>query len=247
MYQSWRRPFSMAVPRHELPDALGFGARERIRLERALDERHIRQVERQAFGAEDALNHREVLAAALHAFFDEVVQASLEQLDIRQHPLVERDRNVVSAVLQVRLHGRLEIGRRRQRAKCRGQRKKVVNGGRLVLLLGEPVALSERLHFVGADPVDQAIEMLADSRLGAPPYGDSSRRSMARSNSCFAASRCPLFQRRPSSEEAIVRGGDQRDNRVDDGRGWLDGHAEPPGRRERRAGCPAGSPPAGSQ
>ena len=96
------------MPRHELPDALGLRARQRVRLERALDQRHVGQVERQPFGPEDVLNHRQVLAAALHAFLDEVVQAPLEQLDVGQHPLVQRNRNVVVAGLQVRLDGVLQ-------------------------------------------------------------------------------------------------------------------------------------------
>ena len=140
MYQSRRRPFSRPVPRHELPDALGLGARQRVRLERALDQRHVRQVERQAFGAEDVLNHRQVLAAALHAFLDEIVEAALEQLDVGEHPLVERDRNVVGADQQVRLDRVLQAGVGGRRAERRRHRQQLVNRRRLVFLLGEAVA-----------------------------------------------------------------------------------------------------------
>jgi hypothetical protein len=80
---------------HELPDSLGFGARQRVRLEGAFDQRDVREIERQALGAENALNHRQVLAAALHAFFDEIVQPTLEELDVRQDALVQGDGNIV--------------------------------------------------------------------------------------------------------------------------------------------------------
>ena len=91
----WRRPFSRPVPRMNCQTPLALRARQRVRLEGALDQRHVRQVERQPFGAEDVLNHRQVLAAAPHAFFDEVVQPALEQLDVGEHALVQRNRNVV--------------------------------------------------------------------------------------------------------------------------------------------------------
>ena len=115
----WRRPFSSAGAAHELPDALGLRPRQRVRLERALDQRHVGEVERQPFGAEDVLNHRQVLAAALHALLDEVVQPALEQLDVREHPLVQRDRDVVAGRLQVRLDRRPSApGRRRAARRC---------------------------------------------------------------------------------------------------------------------------------
>ena len=49
----------------------------------------------------------------------------------------------------------------------RGHREQLVDRRRLVLLLGEPVAFGERLHLVGADAIDEAIEVVADPRLGA--------------------------------------------------------------------------------
>ena len=104
MYQSLAQPVLERRAGHELPHALGLGARQRVRLEGALDQRHVRQIERQPFGAEDVLNHRQVLAAALHAVLDEVVKPALEQLDVRQHALVQRNRDVVVAVLKVRLN-----------------------------------------------------------------------------------------------------------------------------------------------
>src|SRR5205823_5026559 len=71
-------------PTHELPHALGLDARQRVRLERALDERHVRQIQGQALGAEHVLNHRQVLAAAAHPFLDVVVKPPLKELHIRK-------------------------------------------------------------------------------------------------------------------------------------------------------------------
>ena len=51
--------------------------------------------------------------------------------------------------------------------KRRRHRQQLVDRRRLVLLFGEPVAVGERLDLVGADPIDQPIEVLANARLGA--------------------------------------------------------------------------------
>ena len=171
MYQSRRRPFSRRRAGHELPDALGLGTRQRVRLERALDERHVGEIERQPFGAEDALNHRQVLAAARHAFLDEVVKTALKQLDVRQHPLVERDGDVVDDGLEIRLDRLGQLGRGGRRPERRRLGQQLIDRRRLVLLFREAVALGQRLHFVGADAVDQTIEMLADARLGPRAVG----------------------------------------------------------------------------
>ena len=133
MYQSRRSPFSSAVPLMNCQTPLAFDARQGVGLERALDQRHVGEVERQPFRAEDVLNHRQVLAAALHAVFDEVVQPALEQLDVGQHPLVQRNRDVVAVGLQVGLRrlpsgsGAVGAGRERRR-----QRQQLVDRRRLV-------------------------------------------------------------------------------------------------------------------
>jgi hypothetical protein len=54
------------------------------------------EVGRQALRAEDVLNHRQVLAAAPHAFFQEIVEPALKELDKRQHALIERDRELLA-------------------------------------------------------------------------------------------------------------------------------------------------------
>ena len=101
---------------HELPDALRFHARERVRLEGAFDQRHVRQVERQPLGAQNVLNHRQILTAAAHAFFDVVMKPTLEQLHIRKNTLIEGDGDVVSSRRQVRLHRLFHFGGRRRSA-----------------------------------------------------------------------------------------------------------------------------------
>ena len=67
--------------------------------------------------------------------------------------------------LQVRLDG----GRRcviRIRLGERGDLEQFVNRGRLVALLGEAIALGERGHFLGVDPVYQAVELGAQPGVG---------------------------------------------------------------------------------
>ena len=57
---------------------------------------------------------------------------------------------------------------------------------RLVFLLGEPVAFGQRPDLVGADAVDQPVEMLADPRLGAPAVRRLEQHVDAWLNSCLA-------------------------------------------------------------
>ena len=97
---------------HELPDAPRALHRQRVGLECALDQRHVREIERQTFSAEDVLDHRQVLAAAIESVLDEGAEPSLEQLDVPEHLLVLRDRNVVRGLGQVRLHGGRDGARR---------------------------------------------------------------------------------------------------------------------------------------
>ena len=171
MYQSRRRPFSTAVPAMNCQTPLALARDSAFGLNALSIERHVRQIERQPFGAEDVLNHRQVLAAALHAFFDEVVQPALEQLDVGEHPLVQRNRDVVAGRSPDRTgHGLCQLAAP-WRPERRRQRQQLVDRRRLVLLLGEPVALGQRLDLVGADAIDEPIEVLPDARLGPRAVG----------------------------------------------------------------------------
>ncbi len=155
---------------HELPRTLGARLGHRVGLEAALDNRNVREIERQPFRAEHVLDHREILRAPCKALGDVVAQASPEQLDIGEHPLVFRNRNVVEVggeIFPDRLGGRLVGGRPgegrdlQQLVDCRG----------FVLLFDEAVALREGQHFEGVDPIDQPIEMLPQPRIGPGPVG----------------------------------------------------------------------------
>jgi len=95
------------------------------------------------------------------------VQSALKQLNERQHPLVQRDRQIVARVLEVGRDSGFELGTCRRFGERGRHGQQFVDRRRLVMLLRKPVALRERLHFVRADAVDEAIEVLADTRLGA--------------------------------------------------------------------------------
>ena len=174
MYQSCRRPFSSAVALHELPHALRALARDSaFGLERAFDQRHVGEIERQPFGAEDVLNHRQVLAAALQAVLDERRAAgpgtARRSASTRSF---SGNRNVVRRSAPGRSRrSAVTAGVGAGSSKRRRQREQLVDRGRLGRLLGEAVAGGERRHFERADAVDQAIELLAQPRLGAGAAG----------------------------------------------------------------------------
>ena len=163
---------------HELPHAAGTGARQRGRLEGAFDQRHVSEVERHALGAEDALDHREVLAASLQAAGQEFAQAALEQLHVVEDALVEGNRDVVRRLREIELHRLLDARARRRRRGERGDLEQLVDRGRFRRLLGEAVALLQRQGLVGGDPVDQTIEMA--SAAADPPSRRRARRAGCR-------------------------------------------------------------------
>jgi hypothetical protein len=153
---------------HELPRAFRARARERVRLEAALDHRDVGEVERQPGFLEDPLDHRQVLRSAGQAFLDVVAQAALKELDVREHAVVLRNRYVVlgrGEVVLDRLLGCRVGGRLGER----GDLEELVDRRRLGLLFGEPVALREGGHFVRVDAIDQPIEVFAQARLGPGP------------------------------------------------------------------------------
>jgi hypothetical protein len=212
---------------HELPDAFGLGARQRIRLERALHEGHVGEVERQPFGAEDVLDHRKVLAAPPEALFDEVVETPLKELHVREDALVQGDWHVVDAC--VRLDGIFHFGGRGRGSKRRRQRQQLVDRRRFVLRFREAVAGGEGADFVGADPVYQTIEVLADARLGAGAV-----RRLEQDVDCFIellprGLEVTLIERRLPGPEMPIRFGDQRQDRIFDRFGLCDRQ-----RRKRR-------------
>ena len=148
---------------HELPHALRFGAGKRIRLERALDQRDVGEIQRQALGPEDILNHRQEANAAAQPLLQIPTQAAGKELHEGQHTRIERDVDVVVGRPEVLGDRFLCLGRR---VRERRHRQKVVNRRRLVLFLGEAVALGKRRQLGGADALDQPVVVLADTRLG---------------------------------------------------------------------------------
>ncbi len=76
-------------------------------------ERHERQVERQTLGTENALDHRQVVAAAVEPFLNEAAKPALEQLDVAEHAGVERNGDVV------RGEGEIGFDRGRERGRWR--------------------------------------------------------------------------------------------------------------------------------
>ena len=68
---------------HELPHALGLRARQGVRLEGALNQRNIGQVQRQPLGPEDVLDHRQEPGAAAQAVLQIASQTTRKQLDER--------------------------------------------------------------------------------------------------------------------------------------------------------------------
>ncbi len=151
---------------HELPHAARLRARQRRRLERAFDQRDVRQVQRQPFGPERGLDHRQVLRAARQTLGQEFAQPALEQLDVAQHAVVGRDRNVVARGFEVRLH-RLGRGGLR-RAGFEGlDLEQRIDRRRLGLDLGKAVAGGQRRLLEHRDAIDQAVEVLAQPRVSA--------------------------------------------------------------------------------
>ena len=109
----------------------------------------------------------QVLHAARQAFGQELAQPALEELDIAQHPIVGRDRNVVarstsrSACTASAVAGLGGVG-------FKGfDREQRVDGGRLGLGFREAVAGGQRRLLEHADAVDQPIEMLTQARIRA--------------------------------------------------------------------------------
>ena len=150
---------------HELPDALGACPRQRVGLECAFNQRHVRQIQRQTLGPKHALDHRQVVAAAIEPFLDEPPKPALEQLDVVEHPGVERNGDVVRCQREVGLNRR---GQRR-RGRFLGGRRQVeqrVDGRRFARLLRIAVAVGERGDFQRADTVDEPVELLTEPGFG---------------------------------------------------------------------------------
>ena len=100
------------------------------------------------------------------------MEAALKHLDVRQDALIQGDlecrgltlfRSDATASFRAGVAAGVP-----NVVECAEQ---FVDRGRLVLLFGESVACGKRPHFVGADPIDEPIEMFPDARLGPRAVG----------------------------------------------------------------------------
>ena len=146
--------------------------------------------------------------------FNEVVQPPLEQLDVRQNALVQRDRNVVLGLLEVGLDCLFQLFRRGRRAERRRKSEQLVDRRRLVLFLGETVAGRERANLVGADPIDQTIEVLADARFCARAVRRFEQHVHCAVEFLFGRLDVSLLQLFLAGFEMRLGGGNQRENRI---------------------------------
>src|SRR5262249_27466158 len=105
-----------------------------------------------------------------------------------------------------------------RRSDGRRQREQLVDGGRLVFLFRKPVAGCERPHFVGADPVDEAVELLADARLGARAVRRLEEHVYRAVEFLFCSLDVPLLELPLARLEVTIRRRDEREDRVFDGR-----------------------------
>ena len=150
-------------PAHELPHALGFRPRKRVRLEGAFDERHVSEIQGEAFGPEHVLNHGEVLGATAQPFFQIVLQPPGKELDVCKNTRIQRDVDVVNNGLKVVGDRLLRFGRGRWMLEGRDG-EQIVDRGWFGGFLGKAVRLRQRGQFMTADPLYQAIEMGAELR-----------------------------------------------------------------------------------
>ena len=170
MYQSCLQAVLLGRRLHELPRALGARLRQRVGLEPALDDRDVGQVERQPLGAEDVLNHRQVLRARASGSPDVVAKPALQQLDGGQDLRILREwgrraRSRRGPALTASSVGGLASGF----GKVAIVRISSIEAGSV--FVREAVALRERRDLVGVDPIDQPIEMLAHPRIGPGAVG----------------------------------------------------------------------------
>jgi hypothetical protein len=132
----------------------------------ALSIRECRRGRAEVLLLEDLVDHRQVFRARIKPFGNELPEVALEQLDIPEHLAVERDVDIVAR----KVAGNRVLGRRRRHGRIEsGNRQQLVNGGRLGLLFNEAVALRQDRELVGADPLDEPVEMQPDSRLRPGP------------------------------------------------------------------------------
>jgi hypothetical protein len=124
------------------------------------------------------------------------------------------NRDVVRARLEVARDRVLETGRRRGRHERRRHREQLVDRRRLGRLFREAVALGERLDLVGADPVDQTIEVLTNARLGTSAVRGINQQVDRLVEREFGRGDVTGLELLLAGFERPLRFGDQRENRI---------------------------------
>ena len=231
-----------AGARHELPHAARPRSRQRRRLERAFDERHVGEISRHAFLGEYLANHRQEAEAAFEARRHEIVKAPLEQLDIRQDLLVGWNVQVELGPFEIQRH-RLGGGGCRLRQLEHRFAQKFVDCGRLGIGFREPVAVPQRLDVEGAHAIEQALELRGESGVRSRAIGQRQHRVdclvelLARGDEpasgqfAFAGGECS-FHPKDNRGHRIGRQGHFRSWRVDDRKNWKrEGRRRSDGRR----------------
>ena len=224
------------VPRgglHELPRPLGAGLGQRVRLEAALDDRDVGEVERQAFGAEDVLNHRQVLRPAREAFLHVVAQPAAAAARPRRGPCAFCGIGTSCSVAARSALTASSVAAVGVRLRERGDRQQLVDRGRFGLGFREAVALSERGDLVRVDAVDQPIEMLPHPGVGPRPVRGLEQHVNGAVELDPGAVEVAQLELAFAGVEVLLRGGDEGGDRVGGGRlrrGRRDGR----GRLRRR-------------
>ena len=113
----------------------------------------------------------------------------------------------------------------------RRQRQQFVDRRRLVLLFGEAVAFGERPDLVGADPIDEPVEMLANPRFGSAAVGRLEQDVDGAIEFLTRGIDVPELELALAGLEVAIGFGDERD----DGIGGRRGAARPPAEVPPRA------------
>ena len=121
------------------------------------------------------------------------------------------------AVSQIRLDGVLQL--RRRRPACRSVADSAssssIDAGSYFFSV-KPSPVGQRPHFVGADAVDETVEMLADPRLGPAAVGRLQQDVDGAVEFLFRRLDVPLLELRLAGLEVAFGRGDQRQDRIFD-------------------------------
>jgi hypothetical protein len=157
------------------------------------------------------------------------VEPALEQLDVGQDTLIEGNGHVVGC--RVGVDDVFEFGRSGRGAEGRRELQELIDRRRLVFLFRKAVAGGQRTHFVGADAIDQPVEVLADPRLGPCAVRRFEQHVDRAVEFLLRTLEVPLLELRLTGLEMAIGCADQRLDRVIRGRSGYEGGGLNDGRR----------------